>query len=202
MENEERFAKKIKIVYTEIIKRLIDPSFIFPGGGKVNKQLSLFITKFSHTYGGECSTSRLVDYCVFQIHKNRDAPYQRKLAANVFGATAFLKYQSMSSKQKTYMEDQWLAEARLTRAFLNSLVNNKQAHPQAKYIYMPSEEVTKKRCLNTDVGFMICSTATLMWSPFSPACQACQHTDKCRKETELKYPELYRIRLEEYGEGK
>lgn len=104
----------------------------------------------------------------------------------------------MYSKSKVYSEDKWLSEAQLTREYLNSLVN-KREHPQAKYIYMPSEECTKKRGINTDIGFVICSTSTLMWSPFSPACQMCTNVEKCKQETAIKYPELYRIRLEEYG---
>lgn len=43
------------------------------------------------------------------------------------------------------MENQWLSEAQLTRAYLNSLISEqKQEHPQAKYIYMEAEESTKK----------------------------------------------------------
>lgn len=200
MDREERLAKKIKTVYTEIMKRLVDPTFSFPEGGKINRQLFQFVQEFTQTCGGEFNTARLVDYCVFQIHKNRNAPYQRNLAPKTFGVTAFQKYLSMSSKQKKYMEDQWLSEAQLTRAYLNSLICNKEEHPQKKFIYMPSEEGTKKRCINTDIGFVICSTSTLMWSPFSPTCQMCKQADMCKKETANKYPELYRIRLEEYGE--
>lgn len=199
MEKENRLAKQIKTVYTEIVKRLIDPSFVFPEGGKVNRQLSKFIVDFSKLCGGEFNTSRLVDYCVFQCHKNRNAQYQRTLAPNTFGSTALQKYLSMSSKSKSFVEDQWLSEVELTRAYLNSLICKKE-HPQAKYIYMPSEEGTKKRSINTEVGFVICSMSTLMWSPFSPACQSCINVDRCKQETALKYPELYRIRIEKYGE--
>ena len=199
MEKEERLTKQIKTVYTEIAKRLVDPSFSFPEGGQAKRQLSQFIVNFTQICGGEFNTSRLVDYCVFQLHKNRNAQYQRTLAPKTFGTTALQKYLSMSSRAKQYMEDHWLSEANLTRAYLNSLICKKE-HPQSKYIYMPSEECTKKRSINTDIGFLICSTSTLMWSPFSPACQICTNVEKCKQETAIKYPELYRIRLEEYGE--
>ncbi len=206
METEERLKKQIKIVYTEIVRRLIDKSFKFPEGGKIDRQLSKFILKFTKLYGGEFSTTRLVDYCVFQTHKNRSSQYQRTLAPNTFGDTALQKYQQMSSKQKTYAEDKWLDEAQLTRAYLNSLISNKkQEHPLSKYIYMASEECTKKRCVNTEIGLVICATSTLMWSPFSNTCQQCKNAEECKKSTAIKYPELYRIRIEEYeeyGEGK
>ena len=198
MDKEERLTKQIKTIYTEIARRLVDPSFSFPEGGQAQRQLSKFIVDFTQICGGEFNISRLVDYCVFQLHKNRNAQYQRTLAPKAFGPTALQKYLSMYSKSKVYSEDKWLSEAQLTREYLNSLVN-KREHPQAKYIYMPSEECTKKRGINTDIGFVICSTSTLMWSPFSPACQMCMNVEKCKQETAIKYPELYRIRLEEYG---
>lgn len=202
MEKEERLKKQIKAVYTEITKRLVDPSFSFPEGGQTDRQLAQFILKFTQMCGGEFNTGRLVDYCVFQIHKNRNSPYQRTLAPKTFGNTALQKYLSMSSKQKKYMEDQWLSEANLTRPYLNSLICNKKEHPQSKYIYMASEESTKRRYVNMDMGLVICAASTLMWSPFSPTCQICKNADICKKETEKKYPELYRIRIEEYGQRK
>lgn len=202
MEREERLKKHIKTVYTEITRRLIDPSFSFPEGGRSERQLSQFILKFTNVCGGEINTSRIVDYCVFQIHKNRNSSFQRTLAPKTFGETALQKYLSMSSKQKKYMEDQWLSGGNLTRTYLNSLICNKSEHPQSKYIYMASEEGTKKRYVNMDAGLFICATSTLMWSPFSPTCQICKKADVCKKETEKRYPELYRIRIEEYGKRK
>ena len=65
MEKEERLTKQIKTVYTEIAKRLVDPSFSFPEGGQAKRQLSKFIVNFTQICGGEFNTSRLVDYCVF-----------------------------------------------------------------------------------------------------------------------------------------
>lgn len=202
METEERLKKQIKIVYTELIRRLIDASFKFPEGGKTDRKLSDFILTFTKVYGGEFSTARLVDYCIFQTHKNRMSPHQRTLAPNTFGNTALQKYQQMASKQKTYAEDKWLAQAQLTRAYLNSLISiKKKEHPLSKYIYMASEESTKKRCVNTEVGLVICTTSTLMWSPFSDTCKQCTNADKCKQITADKYPELYRIRIEKYGEN-
>lgn len=101
---EDRLAKQIKTVFTAIAKRLIDPSFTFPEGGKVNRQLHQFIADFSKICGGEFNAPRLVDYCVFQLHKNRNAQYQRALAPKVFGATALQKYQSMSSRAKIMLK--------------------------------------------------------------------------------------------------
>lgn len=69
--------------------------------------------------GGEFNAPRLVDYCVFQLHKNRNAQYQRALAQKHWSNRSS-KYLSMSSRAKNFVEDQWLSEAQLTRAYLNS----------------------------------------------------------------------------------
>lgn len=200
MENKEYWLKKIKVVYAELVKRAVEPSFSFPNGGRVDRILRHFVTELSRIGGGEFNGCRMVDYCIFQVHKNRNADHQRALAPNAFGDTAFKKYLSMSSKEKTYAENCWLDEVGLNRSVLYGLVESRKSHPLAKYIYMPAEEQTKKRCINTDTGFAICFTSTLMWSPFSDTCsRRCRFADRCRAETEKKYPELYRIRIEEYG---
>lgn len=201
METNERILKKIKTVYTEIVRRLIDPSFTFPGGGQPAKQLSIFVEQFTKMCGGELNYDRIVDYCIFQCHKNRTFPHQRGLAPKTFGKTAMNKYRTMASKEKRFMEDKWLAEASLNREYLVRLIVEKE-HPMAKYIYMPAEEATKMRGLNTDVGFVICLASTLMWSPFSDTCSVCRHSDKCKKETECRFPELYRLRIERWQKNK
>jgi hypothetical protein len=202
METEEQLKKQIKHVYTTIVRKLVDPTFKFPEGGKADIALTRFIQKFTKMYGSECRT-RMVDYCVFQIHKNRMSPHQRNLAPKTFGPTAFQKYHQMTSKQKTFIENKWLEEAQLTRSQLYKLTSvDKVKHPLAKYIYMAAEECTKRRCMNTELGMVICATSTLMWSPFSDTCQQCNHSDACKEATATKYPELYRIRIEEYAKSK
>ena len=197
MENEEYQKRKIRTAYTEIMRRLIDRDFAFPAGGKVNIQLSKFIEQFTAYCGGAFNDARLVDYCVFQIHKNRNAKFQKNLAVTAFGQTAFNKYKAMAGKNKKYVEDKWMSEKQLDRTYLTRLIADKE-HPLAKYVYMPSEEMTKKRFFNTDTGFVLCSVSTLMWSPFSETCNACNNQTVCKGITKERYPELYRLRIEEY----
>jgi len=176
---------------------LVDHGFDFPQGGKMERQLSQFIQRFEKWCGGVFNTVRMVDYCVFQIHKNRTSPYQHKLAYSAFGVTAFQKYQKLSSKRKKYVEDRWLEGAGLNRSLLCSSISERREHPQAKYVYMAAEESTKKRFHNTEMGYALCCASTLMWSPLSDACSQCRYTDCCKEETARRYPELYRLRQEE-----
>lgn len=198
MENEEHLKKKIRTIYTEIMRRLIDHEFAFPVGGKTNIQLSKFIQQFTVFCGGQFNDERLVDYCVFQIHKNRNGKFQKSLATNAFGQTAFNKYKTMAGKSKKYVEDKWMAEKQLDRTYLVRLIADKE-HPLAKYVYMPSEESTKRRFVNTETGLVLCGVSTLMWSPFSQTCGMCNNQSECKRITKEKYPELYRLRTEEYG---
>ena len=71
--------------------------------------------------------------------------------------------------------------AELSRAGLLDLIVDKSEHPKAKFIFVQSEEGTKLRLLNRDVGFVICQTSTLGWSPLSEACAQCNYIDKSPK---------------------
>lgn len=199
MEKEEKIVKNIIKVYTTIMKKAVDKNFAFPEGGRVKVKLSQFISKLNKEYG-DVTAQRLVDYCVFQIHKNRSSKYQSSLAVNSFGDTGFSKYKEMANKRKNYAEDAWLSENELSRVELQSLIEINKEHPQAKYIYMESEEPMKKRFLGTLTGFFICCEGTLLWSPFSKCCNECALSDKCKIETAKRYPEIYRLRVEKYEE--
>ena len=59
-----------------------------------------------------------------------------------------------------------------------------------------NEETTKRRLLSTEAGYLVCALSTLMWTPFSPSCSKCAKAEPCRRRTQARYPELYRIRCE------
>jgi len=192
----KRQIKDIVKVYSKIVKTTIDPKFKFPERGKAIEQLSKFVNKFSVICGGEMNNSRMVDYCIFQAHKNQNSEWQQQLSISSFGDTAIKKYTEMSSKGKSYIEDKWLQSFDLTRSSLLSLIEKAATHPLEEYIYMKSEEVAKNRFFNSPTGYFLCSTSTLGWSPFSPTCNKCNNVDKCKEMTRETFPELYRIRLE------
>ena len=58
------------------------------------------------------------------------------------------------------------------------------------------EETTKRRQHSTEAGYLVCALSTLMWTPFSPSCSKCAKAEPCRRRTQARYPELYRIRCE------
>lgn len=169
----------------------------------MERVLDSFLNKFVELYG-KCSPERLVDYIVYQTHKNRNITAQAALTKNAFGKTAIGKFIDRNEKGLKYYEDLWLSDEDMTRDMLVKMfpVKENKAHPLFKYIYMSAEETTKKRCLGTQAGMIICECSTLMWSPFSESCQQCANADQCKVITEKKYPELYRIRVEEYGKEK
>ena len=78
----------------------------------------------------------------------------------------------------------------------NDMLADLSEHRLAKYIFLQSEELTKKRFLNTETGLMMCVCNTTGWSPLSPTCQVCKNVDECKVYTKKSYPELYRIRIE------
>jgi hypothetical protein len=191
----EKLIKQTITVCTEIINRLINPSFRFSKGGTTVKTLSKFIDLFVKEYGS-VTKERLVDFCVCTAYTYKD---REKWTVRQFFGRCSLKRLRENKKGAVYYEDLWLSGANLDREYLASLIIDREKHPQSKYIYVSSEESSKRRLLNHEAGYLICQTSTLGWSPESVSCSECVFIEKCKKETQIKYPELYRIRLE-YGE--
>ncbi|WP_239059473.1 hypothetical protein [Bacteroides sp. 224] len=193
----ERQIKQVMTVYTEIVTRLVDKSFRFSQGGITIRAISKFLDEFEKEYG-IITKERLVDFCICAAHTFRER--EKWTIQQVFGPKSQTRFRE-SKQGKVYYEDNWLSEAQLTRDYLYNLIADRKEHPQAKYIHVLSEESTKKRLLNQKIGYLLCQTSTLGWSPVSETCEQCNFQQDCKKETQSKYPELYRIRLE-YGKPK
>lgn len=192
---QERQIKQLKTIYTAIAKKLVDPSFKFSEGGATKKTLSNFIDRMSKEFGS-VSEQRLVDICVYIAYIYRDSNLPVK---SIFGQSSFQRFLT-SKRGQRYYENEWLLTKELNRDTLLSLIVDKRQHPLAEYIYMPSEEDRKTRLHNQRAGYVACQTSTLGWSPLSDACKECCFISECKEETNRKYPELYRIRIE-HGNG-
>ena len=136
---------------------------------------------------GVCGKPIRQGLCHRQMEHN---PFIRQKALERYGATG---------KAKKYYEDKWLRECDLSRSMLLSLIENRKKHPLFKFLHPNYEDVTKMRMLSSEVGYYICAVSTLLWTPFSPACRDCLKSDLCKERTRSRYPELYRIRLEEFS---
>lgn len=190
MENV-RLTKQIKTVFTEIIHKLVNPTFKFSEGGATQKTLANFIAKIEKEFGS-VTAERLVDICVFAAYRFREARWTVK---TVFGQATINNFKERKNGVK-YYENKWLESQGLTRGYLVGLIADRREHPQAKYIYMASEENTKRRYLGQRIGYLLCQSSTLGWSPLSEACHRCSFTPECQSETNRKYPEIYRLRIE------
>lgn len=191
----ENLIKQTITVYTEIQRRLVDPAFKFSQGGATTKTISNFLDLLAKEFGS-VTKERLVDFCICTAYTYRNR--EKWTIKQAFGPSS-IKRLKESKQGKAYYENSWLSSAQLSREYLINLIIDRREHPQAKYIHIQSEEASKKRLLNQEVGYLLCQTSTLGWSPISEACSECNFTEQCKKETQGKYPELYRIRVE-YGE--
>ena len=192
----EKWVKKTMKVFSEIEKKLVDSSFRFSQGGSTARVLTKFIVLFEKEFGA-VTKERLVDFCICTAHayKNRES----WTVNQAFGPSS-IKRLKESKRGARYYEDKWLEEGGITREALIQLIADRSEHPLARYIFLQSEEQTKKRLLNRPVGFAICQSSTLGWSPLSESCGDCNFIEQCKRETDRKYPELFRIRVE-YGES-
>ena len=183
----ENIIKKIKSTCARIA-----PSLFIKNGYAAQQVLVKRIKMLEEQYGS-VTDERIVDYCVFVAHRYRNSPTPS--FKQWFGVSAMNLFYKRKSGL-AYYEDKWLEGAGLTRGDLIRAIKSYQ-HPQAKYVYLEAEETTKQRMLNQKVGFVICQTSTLGWSPLSETCQSCNFVADCKVQTQEKYPEIYRLR-EEY----
>ena len=192
----ERWIKNTTIVFSEIVTKLMNPSFRFSKGGATIKTLDKFLDLFEKEFGA-ITQERLVDFCICTAYAYRDR--DQWTIKQIFGPSS-IKRMSENKHGTEYYQDKWLATRSLSRGYLISLIIDKSKHPLAKYIYMHSEENTKMRCHNQEIGYMICQNSTLGYSPLSEACKSCDFVEECKNATRTKYQELYRIRIE-YGKS-
>lgn len=188
---QEKLIWQIKVVFTEIQRNASDPAFKFDNGGAMKQTLTGFLQRVEKQFGG-VSPKRLVDICVCACYRYRNSKTSIKA---MFGPTAFQKYLE-GVRGTRYYENRWLEGIGTSRENLVAMISAKEEHPHRKYIYMPSEEPTKRRMLNKRVGYLLCQSSTLGWSPLSESCRQCDFTSDCMRETNRKYPEIYRLRIE------
>lgn len=189
---KEKLTKQTATVFTAIINKLVDPTYRFPKGGATARTFASFLNRMEQEFGA-ITCERLVDICVTGAYTYRER--NQWTLKQVFGPSTIKRVKEQKRGQLFY-QDQWLESAGLTRSALVNMIKDRREHPLAKFIYIQSEEATKKRQLNLKSGYFICQISTLGWSPDSEACQQCVFTDDCKHETERKYPEIYRLRIE------
>lgn len=188
----EYVVRQTMRIFTQIVVSLINPAFRFSKGGASVRVVTGALERLAQKCGG-LSRERIVDYCVSSAYTFRNRGTEWKIN-QAFGKTSTKKFGT--DKGLRYYENKWLGSAGITREDLICLIEDKSKHPQAKFVYLPMEEPTKKRMLNREAGFIICQTSTLGWSPESESCAICKFVEECKKETSRKYPEIYRLRLE------
>lgn len=198
---KERKIRAITSIFSILTKTAVAPAFTFPKGGIATRTVTSCLEVLEKIYQGQVSNERIVDFCICQVHAISRFPegyYGKWKVTHSFGKKAIERF--IGNKQvHRYYEDKWLNKYKLSRRVLLLEIQDKKEHPLASYIFPQHEESTKRRALSTSVGYYICGISTLLYTPFSPACQNCHKTNKCIERTRMNYPELYRIRIEKYN---
>lgn len=179
-------------MFHEIVVKLIHSGYRFPQGGEPTRVMRTALQRVEKKYGA-LTAQRIVDYVVCSSYAFKDRGSDWKIN-QVFGPKSIERFNS--DKGRMYFENKWLESGDLCRTSLLNMIVDRSEHPKAKFIFVPSEEGTKQRLLNREVGFAICQTSTLGWSPLSAACSECDFVAKCKTETQKKYPEIFRLRIE------
>lgn len=199
METNEKSSCMAK-VFTLLMRRLVVPSFAFPGGGAAQRIVNSCVEALEARYGA-LERERIADYCICQVYalsRFGKGYLSRWRVSHSFGTKAQERFVA-ATRGKRYWEERWLSAAGLSRTDVVRMIEDRRQHPLYRFINPEYEETTKKRMLSTEVGYYICGASTLLWTPFSPSCRVCTRAALCRKRTEKMYGELYRIRIEEYS---
>lgn len=187
-------------MFQKVVKELVNKDWLQPATSLYTIKIGL--EKFDKLFPNGASDGRVIDFLVYQIYRFRDLIAITGSRWNItwcFSDKAIEKFknQFLVSEGKAgmlYYIDQWLEEGGLNRGMLEDLICEQKEHRLAKHIYIQSEDYTKRRFVNTEVGVALCSKATTGWAPQSPICSSCKFADKCMRITEKKYPELVRLR--------
>lgn len=196
MENEKKTNEMMK-VFAFLMKKVY-PGFTFSAGSASRRAVASCIRCLESS--GQPDAERMVDFCVCQVYAlSRFGEDYRShwRASHSFGKRALRRY-AESGREVRFYQDRWLRRNGLSRELLCELIRDRSFHPQAKFIYPQYEDRTKKRLAGTELGYYICGASTLLWTPFSPVCASCPKAAACQQRTRTLYPELYRIRVEEF----
>ncbi len=190
-------------LFSHLVRRTLDAGFRFPGGAAARRAVEGCIVALEERIG-PLDRERVADFCICQVYTlsfTGSGPLRRRWQVTRSFSTAAIERFMADGKGARRREDRWLAEHGLARGVLADLVRDRSQHPLAKFIYPQYEDRTKARQAGTEAGLYVCSLSTLLWTPFSPVCRACAMAGACRRMTGSRYPELLRIREEEYAKG-
>lgn len=200
MEKQE-LNKKITRVFTFLIRQQISPGFRFPEGAVSSRIIRACTNALQEQFSEALSDERIVDYCVCQVYaiSKFDEKYiTRWNVSHSFGKKALERFDCTHAGKKFY-EDKWLKGLGVNRDDLIELIRDRSRHPLFRYVYPEFEDGTKKRIPDVEARFLVCRISTMLWSPFSPVCRACQASQRCQNILKRTNPELYRLRIEEYS---
>lgn len=186
-----------------VIRRCIDRKWRFPGGPNLIA-LEVGVKNLQKLWPYEgIADDRIVDYIVYQVYRTRQNfengyGWQPNFLFTDYSIDKYRR-QFIDESGKSgmnYYINQWLNDAELTSGDLVKIIEDPKPNSMRKYIYMESEEQTKRRFLNTEAGFMLCQRSTTGWAPMSETCGRCEYQEQCEQATEKRLPELVRLRRE------
>ena len=197
MEKKE-WIEGCKRVFTKLVKDTLWEDFKFPNGGRSERYIGDCYDRLLKKY--TISTECLVDFCVCQVSTimsfNTDTKYRyRWNITHSFGDKAIYRFQIYDDKRR-YYDDRWLHKHNLSRQDFLLMLRDRKSHPLLKYVFPEYEEHTKYLNHSSEIGYIICGTSTLMWTPFSPICTKCTYSNLCKERTKHVYPHLYSLRCE------
>ncbi len=205
---EKEKVKRIIQAFVQTVRR-IDPKWRLPGGELPAKYIEEGIGRLEKVFPMGMADQRIADFIMYQVYRYADningTHATHFMYSWCWSDNAVKKFQNQyfgaGNPRIDYWIDKWADDLGFNREQLSELISGPKPNKWRRYLEMPSEEMTKRRFRNTEMGLILCSNSTMGWSPGSRACQECKYIKECKITTKRKYPELLRLR-EENGNDK
>ena len=194
-----RGIAKIEKLHNHLVKKAnLNRSLLVNIEG--GKNINLVNNLLHEINGGDFSDDdsidlSIVNFCVSNVYwlsniKNDILNHFR--IPHIFGKSAVTRYKEKKTG-KNFYERLFLSSIDLTKLELKDFITD-GPHPLAKFIYPLYADRTKKRKINTEVGYYICTKSTTLYAPESKVCQGCIFKDRCNDLLKERTPELHRLR--------
>lgn len=203
---DEKQTERLIRMFSRLVFLTIDRKWRFPTTyrGYAASGVSRFMTRLYPL--DEEPSARIVDFVVYQVYRFREViaePNSRFQVTWCFSDNAIEKYRKQFIEDEgksgiTYYIDRWLSSFSIDRGRLMEIMEPPKENPMRKFIYLQCEDQARSRLHNTEAGYMLCQLRTTGWAPRSALCSSCGFAERCKADTERKYPELTRLRQQDY----
>lgn len=192
-------------------KKYLSPKYQFKPSSEALSRINGFIQALDKKYDIQTlGINFLSNYFIFQFNRTHNQIFKRfssrfsdggiKVGGrlqiyDIIGKKAFEYWLERDVKYDFILANSDFAKQhRISLLEIHDLLKVKETKKQ--FEILQSEEIEKKRFLNTSRGFLNCIEKTTLYNHRSHNCILCKSKNDCKKMLESNYPHIYKQRYE------